>query len=144
MTSFRNFAYATLLAFTALNFSPKTASAQEPMRGKFTLTHEVRFGNAKLQAGNYEFSFDPNATSRMLTLSKLGADRTAYLVVVPSIEDTRPTDISRLILKTTRDGSYVSAMQLPQLGMTLVFTVPSHAAERQIAKATTTAAASGQ
>ena len=84
MTSFRNFAYATLLAFTALNFSPKTASAQEPMRGKFTLTHEVRFGNAKLQAGNYEFSFDPNATSRMLTLSKLGADRTAYLVVVPS------------------------------------------------------------
>ena len=144
MRPIRNFAYATLLAFTALNFSPKTASAQEPMRGKFTLTHEVRFGNAKLQAGNYEFSFDPNATSRMLTLSKLGADRTAYLVVVPSIEDTRPTDISRLILKTTRDGSYVSAMQLPQLGMTLVFTVPSHAAERQIAKATTTAAASGQ
>ncbi len=143
MTSIRNLAYAALLAFTALTFSPKTASAQEPTHGKFTLTHEVRFGNAKLSAGDYEFSFDPNATSRMLSLSKLGADRTSYLVVVPSIEDTKPADMSRLILKTTRDGSYVSAMQLPQLGMTLVFAIPSHMAERQIAKATTPAA-SGQ
>jgi hypothetical protein len=144
MTLIRNFAYATLLAFSALNFSPKTVSAQEPLRGKFTFTHEVRFGNAKLAAGDYEFSFDPNATSRTLSLRKLGVDRNAYLVMVPSIEDTRPTDVSRLILKTSRDISYVSAMQLPQLGMTLVFSVPSHAAERQIAKATTTAAASGQ
>jgi hypothetical protein len=140
MTSIRNLAYATLLAFTALNFSPKTASAQEPTRGKFTLTHAVRFGNARVPAGDYEFSFDPNATSRMLSLSKLGADRTAYMVVVPSIEDTKSTDLSRLILRTTRDGSYVSAMQLPQLGMTLMFAVPSHTAERQIAKASTTAA----
>lgn len=140
MTSIRNLAYATLLAFTALNFSPKTASAQEPTRGKFTLTHAVLFGNAKVPAGDYEFAFDPNATSRMLSLSKLGADRTAYMVVVPSIEDTKSTDLSRLILTTTRDGSYVSAMQLPQLGMTLMFAVPSHTAERQIAKASTTAA----
>ncbi len=144
MRSIRNFAYAALLAFTALTFSPKTASAQEPLRGKFTLTHGVRFGNAKVPAGDYEFSFDPNATSRLLSLSKRGADRTAYMVVVPSIEDTKPADMSRLILKTTRDGSYVSAMQLPQLGMTLVFAVPSHTAERQIAKAATTASASGQ
>lgn len=144
MTTIRNLAYATLLAFTALSFSPKTASAQEPTRGRFTLAHAVRFGNARVPAGDYEFSFDPNATSRMLSLSKLGADRTAYLVVVPSIEDARPADMSRLILKTTRDGSYVSAMQLPQLGMTLVFAIPSTKAERQIAKTATTASASGQ
>jgi hypothetical protein len=144
MTSLRNLAYAILLAFTALNFSPKTASAQEPTRGKFTLTHAVRFGNAKVSAGDYEFSFDPNATSRLLSLSKLGADRTAYLVVVPSIEDTRPADMSRLILKTSRDGSYVSAMQLPQLGMNLVFSAPSHPTEKQIAKVATAAAALGQ
>jgi len=34
MTSIRNFAYATLLALTALNFAPRLASAQEPARGK--------------------------------------------------------------------------------------------------------------
>jgi len=38
----------------------------------------------------------------------------------------------------------VSAMQLPEFGMTLHFNVPSHATEKQIAKAATSAAASGQ
>ena len=144
MTSIRKFAYATLLAFTALNFAPRLASAQEPARGNFTLTHEVHWGSAKLPAGDYEFSFDPNATSRMLSLSKLSGPRTGYLLMVSSTEDARTSDLSRLILETTPAGSYVSAMQLPEFGMTLNFSVPSHATERQIAKAATTAAGSGQ
>jgi hypothetical protein len=144
MTSIRNFAYATLLALTALNFAPRLASAQEPARGKFTLTHEVHFGNAKVPAGDYEFSFDPDTTSRMLSLNKLSGTRAGYLLMVPSTEDTKPTDLSRLVLETTPEGSYVSAMQLPEFGMTLHFNVPSHATEKQIAKAATSAAASGQ
>jgi hypothetical protein len=144
MTSIRKFAYATLLAFTALNIAPSLASAQEPARGKFTLTHEVHWGNAKLPAGDYEFSFDPDATSRMLSLRKLSGTRAGYLLLVPSTEDTKPTDLSRLVLESTPDGSYVSAMQLPEFGMTLHFNVRSHTAEKQIAKAATTAAASGQ
>ena len=59
MTSIRKFAYATLLAFTTLNFAPSLASAQEA-RGKFTLTHDVYFGSIKVSAGEYEFSFDPD------------------------------------------------------------------------------------
>jgi hypothetical protein len=35
-------------------------------------------------------------------------------------------------------------MQLPELGITLEFIVPPHATEKQMAKATTTAAALGQ
>jgi hypothetical protein len=53
MTLIRKFAYATLLALTALNFAPSLASAQEPARGKFTLTHEVHWGDAKVPAGDY-------------------------------------------------------------------------------------------
>jgi len=143
MTTIRKFAYATLLALTALNFAPTLASAQESARGKFTLTHEVHFGNAKLPAGDYAFSFDPDATSRMLVLSKISGVRAGYLLLVPSTDETKPTDLNRLVLETTPDGSYVSAMQLPEFGMTLHFNVPSHA-EKQIAKAATTAAASGQ
>ena len=67
MTSIRKFAYAALLAFTALNFAPSLASAQEPARGKFTLTHDVHWGNASVPAGDYRFSFDPDGASRMLT-----------------------------------------------------------------------------
>jgi hypothetical protein len=144
MTTIRKFAYATLLALTALNFAPTLASAQESARGKFTLTHEVHFGNVKLPAGDYAFSFDPDTTSRMLVLSKTSGVRAGYLLLVPSTDETKPTDLNRLVLETTPDGSYVSAMQLPEFGMTLHFNVPSHAAEKQIAKAATTAAASGQ
>jgi hypothetical protein len=144
MTSIRKFAYAMLLAFTVLNYAPSLASAQEPARGKFTLTHEVHWGNAKVPAGDYEFSFDPDTGAHMLSLSKLSGARAGYMLLVPSTEDAKPSDLSRLVLETTPDGSYVSAMQLPEFGMTLLFNVPSHATEKQIAKAATTAAASGQ
>jgi len=143
MTSIRRFAYATLLAFTSLNFAPSLASAQEA-RGKFTLTHDVHFGGVKVSAGEYAFSFDPDTPSRMLRLSKLSGARDGYLLMVPSAEDAKSTDLSRLLLEVTPDGSYVSAMQLPDVGMTLRFTVPSHASEKQIAKAATTGAASAQ
>ena len=144
MTSIHKFAYAALLAFTTLNFTPSPASAQEAARGKFTLTHDVYWGNAKVPAGDYKFSYDPDANARMLSLNKLSGDRTGYLLIVASTEDAKASDLSRLILETKFGGSYVRAMQLPEFGMTLNFTVPSRATERQIAKAATTAAASGQ
>jgi hypothetical protein len=146
MKTIRNYVYAAILAATALNFAPTLASAQEPAHGKFTLTHEVHWGIAKLSAGEYAFSFDPTSGSRMLTLSKISGVRTGYMVLVPDTDESKPSDMSRLVLETTPEGTFVSAMQLPDFGMTLRFAVPSHAtpAERQIAKAGTTAAASGQ
>jgi hypothetical protein len=144
MTSIRKFAYAALLAFTTLNAAPSMVSAQEAARGKFTLTHEVQWGNAKVPAGDYEFSYNPDANARMLSLNKLSGDRTGYLLIVASTEDAKASDLSRLILETKFGGSYVRAMQLPESGMTLHFNVPSHTAEKQIAKASTMAAASVQ
>ena len=144
MKTIRNYVYAAMLAASALNFAPTLASAQEPVHGKFTLTHEVRWGSAKLPAGDYEFSYDPNTGSRMLSLRKLSGARAGYVVLVPDTDDSKPSDLSRLVLVARADGSYVSAMQLPEFGMTLHFAVPSHTTERQIAKAGTTAAASGQ
>jgi hypothetical protein len=144
MKSIRNYVYAAVLAATALNFAPTLASAQEPAHGKFTLTHDVRWGIAKLPAGEYAFSFDPTSGSRTLTLSKLSGARTGYMVLVPDTDDSKPSDVSRLVLEATPEGTYVSAMQLPEFGMTLRFAVPSHAAPAEIAKAATLAAASGQ
>ncbi|HEY3617883.1 MAG TPA: hypothetical protein VGK96_13820 [Candidatus Sulfotelmatobacter sp.] len=144
MTSIRKFAYAALLAFTTLNVAPSLASAQEAARGKFTLSHDVYWGNAKVSAGDYEFSYNPDANARMLNLNKLSGDRTGYLLIVASTEDAKASDLSRLILETKFGGSYVRAMQLPESGMTLHFNVPSRTAEKQIAKASTVAAASVQ
>lgn len=143
MTSIRRFAFAALLAATTISLVPTIASAQEPARGKFTLTHAVHFGNAKVPAGEYEFTFDLNGISPVLVLSKLNGAPAGYMVLVPTTEETKASSVSRLMLQTTSDGSYVSAMQLPEFGMTLHFNVPSHT-EKVIAKAATTATASGQ
>jgi hypothetical protein len=144
MKSIRNYVYAAILAASALNFSPSLASAQEQAHGKFTLTHEVHLGNVKLPAGEYEFSFNPDGGSRMLNLSKVSGNFSRFIVLVPDTEAAKPSDQSRLVLESTPDGTYVSAMQLPEFGMSLYFTVPSHPAERQMAKAGTTAAVPGQ
>mgnify|MGYP001224377498 CR=1 FL=1 len=143
MTSIRKFAYAALLAVTALNFAPSLASAEEPARGRFTLTHEVRWENAKLPAGDYEFAYDPNAVSPLLTLTKVSGVPAWFMLIVPSREESKRKDMNRLVLETNAEGSYVSAMQLPQCGMTLVFRAP-HVPEKQMAKAVNTGPLLGQ
>lgn len=141
MKTIRNFAYATLLAATTLNFVPALASAQETAHGKFTLSHEVHWGGAKLPAGEYEFSFDPYTGSKMLSLSKLSGARASYMVLVPDADDAKASDSNRIVIESTPEGSYVSALSLPEFGMTLRFTVPTVAVERTIAKAGTTVVA---
>jgi len=143
-STIRKFVYAALLAFATLNFLPSLAAAQEPAQGKFTLSHEVHWGNTIVPAGEYGFSFDPAATPHVLTLSKLSGARTGFMLLVPATEEAKPSDSSRILLETTSDGSYVSAMQLPEFGMTLEFTVPAHPMTKQIAKATSEASTSAQ
>jgi hypothetical protein len=144
MKTIRNYVYAAMLAASALNFAPTLASAQAPAHGRFTLTHEVRWGSAKLSAGEYEFSYDPDTGTHMLSLSKLSGPRAGYMMLITDTDDAKPSDLNRLVLTAAPDGSYVSALQLPEFGMTLHFTVPSHPTERQIAKVATAATASAQ
>ena len=143
MKTIRNFVYAALLAVTALNFTPSLASAQEPAR---QVHADSRSSLGECHASRPETTRFPSTPTLLPHAQSEQAERirTGYMVLVPSIEDSKPSDQSRLILEATPDGSYVSAMQLPEFGMTLRFTVPSHTTERQIAKAGTTATASGQ
>ncbi len=113
MTSIRKFVFAALLAATAVSFSPAPASAQEPARGKFTLTHQVRWGNATIPAGEYSFSFEPENASSVLVLSKLSGARAGFMMLVPGTEASTASDVNRIVLEGTSDGSYVSAMELP-------------------------------
>lgn len=141
MTTVRKFAYTTLLALTTLSFAPSPAFAQEPAQGKFTLSHDVHWGKAVVPAGDYGFSFDPAAAPRILSLSKRNGSRAGFLIMVPFTEESGASDVSRILLRTTGDGSYVSMMQLPAFGVTLDFDVPSHPASKQIALTTTASAA---
>lgn len=134
MKSIRRFVYAVVLALTALNFAPTLASAEEPARGRFTLTHEVRWQNAVVPAGDYRFSFEPNGSAGLLTLQKLSGTGGGFMLLVHDTEAAKSSDLSRLVLESTPDGTYVSAMQLPDFGMTLYFRAPQHAPAKEMAK----------
>jgi hypothetical protein len=141
MTNIRKFVYAALLAATSLNFAPTLASAQEKAQGNFTLKHDVRWQNAVVPAGEYHFSLNSDGVSGILTLSKLSGVRTGFMLMVHDTDDAKPSDLTRLMLESTPGGSYVSAMQLPQIGLRLNFTVPPRMPEKQMAKTPATATA---
>lgn len=136
MTSIRRFAYAAVLAATTLNYAPSLASAQEPARGHFTLTHDVRWENALVPAGSYEFTYNCSSIAPVLSLTKISGTPGRFMLLVPLTDESKPGENSQLVLESTAAGSYVSEMQLPEFGMSLHFVVPAHAAERQIARAT--------
>ena len=134
MTTIRKFVYAALLAAAAMNFAPSTASAEEPAHGKFKLTHEVHWANAVVPAGEYSFSYDPYETAPVLTLSKLSGTRTGFMLLVPNADPSKGSDSNQIVVETTSDGSYVTALELAECGMTLHFAVPARSV-KQIAKA---------
>ena len=140
MTSIRKFVYATVLTLSALNFAPSPASAQDAT-GTFTLSHEVHWQNAIVPAGTYRFTIASNGPSDMLTLRKLNGSGAGFVILVTNAEDAKTSDVSRLVLVSRPAGSFVSALQLPQFGMTLHFAVPEETREVAQAVATSTASA---
>ena len=141
MTSIRKFTFAALLAAATFTLAPTSASAQAPARGHFTLTHDVLFGNTRIPAGDYVFSYDPQNTAPFLNLSKMSGPRAGFIVMVPSTEGIPTRHGSRLVLASSASGSYVTSMELPECDLTLHFYTPSGTAEKQIARAVTGAPA---
>jgi hypothetical protein len=134
MISIRKFAYAALLATAALNFAATKASAEEPVKGKFTLTHDVMWGNAKIPAGEYQFCYNTAGVSPVMVLSKVSGAPAGYMVLVSATDEITSSASSHLVVETSADGRYVSEMQLPEFGMALEFSAP-RVTVKQVAKA---------
>jgi hypothetical protein len=143
MSTIRKFVYAALMVAAAVNFAPGTASAEEPAHGKFTLTHEVRWGNAVVPAGEYAFSYDPYDSSPVLTLTKLSGPRTGFMLLVPNADVSKASGSNQIVLEKTDEGTYVRAMELAECGMTLHFAAPARTS-KQLAKAAPAATSPGQ
>ncbi|MGD0761558.1 MAG: hypothetical protein ABR921_21885 [Candidatus Sulfotelmatobacter sp.] len=132
MTSIRRFVYAAALTLTAFSFAPSLASAQEA-RGRFVLTHEVHWQTTLLSAGEYEFTFQPDGPSEMLFVRKLSGSGPGFLMLVNDVTETKPSHADHLLLVAREGKSFVSALDLPEAGVTLHFAVPSET--RQVATA---------
>jgi hypothetical protein len=143
MSSIRKYVYGTLLALSTFNVAPTLASAQETARGRFTLPHDVHWENAVVPAGQYQFSLESD-TIGVLRLDKVSGARAGFMFLVRDQEPSNPADLSRIMVDNTPSGSYVTAMQLPDFGITLNFTAPVSTTEKQMASAATMRSSSGQ
>ena len=143
MSTIRKFVYAALLPIITLCFGLSPAFAQEA-HGQFTLPHEVLWGTARIPAGEYTFSFDPDNITPVLTLTKMSGPRAGFMILVPGADRTKESAGNRLLLSSSAGTSYVTALELPQFGMALHFATPSRVAERQIAKVTPATSRPGQ
>jgi hypothetical protein len=123
MKSIGTIVYTAALALSALNFPPSLASAQEA-RGTFKLTHDAHWGNQMVAAGEYRFTLESEGPTQLLVLRKLSGSGSSSMMLVTDTEASKPTAISRLLLISRPEGRFVSAMDLPEAGITLHFAVP--------------------
>jgi hypothetical protein len=142
MNSIHKLVCTGLLAFTAFNLLPTVASAQAPAKGTFTLAHDVHWQTAMVPAGEYRFKYEPSGASSVLTLSKLSGAPSGFMFLVRDAEESEISGVNQLVLSSTASGSYVSAMKLPEFGMTLHFKVPEPDMHKQLATTATMAGAS--
>lgn len=142
LSPFRKYFYIALLALSTLNFAPATA-AQTSMRGKFTLPHAVHWENAIVPAGDYQFSLDSD-TIEVLRLDELNGAHAGFTFVVREEAAAERKEVSRIMLETTSEGSYVTALQLPAYGKMLNFNVPASVTKKLAAKAASPPSIVGQ
>jgi hypothetical protein len=137
MRSVRTIVYAALM-LSVLAIQPSLAAAEDA-HGNFTLPHDAHLQNEVLPAGDYSFSLKPAGPAEILLLRGLGKTSFGAIMLVTSVEASKPHDISRVVLVSKHGQSYISTIELPQFDMVLRFKVPSADDERR----TTASAAMG-
>jgi hypothetical protein len=113
-------AIAALGLFSVAAYAPP-AAAQDAAVGRFTLTHEVRWQNATLPAGDYTFAL-PSATTRSAMIVR-GPNGTVFELgnVISNNESTAP---SALLLEMRGDTLYISELDLNGVGVQIRYNVP--------------------
>jgi len=122
-----------ILAIGALAASASPAQAQSAT-GKFTLTHEARWGNVLLTPGVYSFALQSPSLPAAIMVGKTGAAQVA-IVLPASVSAERPAVGSTLLLNRTASGeSFVSALYLGDLGLSLHYSAPRSPVATETAK----------
>ena len=107
------------VALSSLSLLPSAAIAEDA-RGKFTLAREVRWGAAKLPAGDYSYSVERHAMGTVVLHSLNGGPNAIVLASSSSIIDS--TSAPRLILTQRGQEWVVTSMIVGGEGEELYFT----------------------
>jgi len=117
----------------------------ETVSGKFKLPIETRWGMIVLAPGEYEFTFDSDASSRIVRVHSTDSGWGA-MVMATALSDAMGRLGSGLELAKSLGGPYVKRLYMGDLGWALDFSVPKPGREARLTKfkpATTTASAFG-
>lgn len=124
---------AVILAIGALAASASPAQAQSAT-GKFTLTHDARWGNVLLTPGVYSFALQSPSLPAAIMVGKTGEARIA-IVLPAAVSTEKLSPGSTMVLTRTAAGeSFVSALYLGDLGLSLQYSAPRSPVATESAK----------
>ena len=129
MKSLRLLAIAAFV-LAAVCASATPASAQAVVKGSFTLTHEVRWQNATLPAGDY--TFEMKSLAAPSTIIVKGPD--GYQFIAANVADENAGEQSMLIVENRGSGSAISELRLAAIGRSLRYSVPKAPKEVDLAR----------
>ncbi|MGH9544975.1 MAG: hypothetical protein ACRD23_07145 [Terriglobales bacterium] len=122
-----------ILAVGALAASASPAQAQSAS-GKFTLTHDARWGNVLLTPGVYSFSLQSPSLPAAIMVGKSGAAQIG-IVLPASVATEKPGAGSTIVLTRIEGGEpYVSALYLGDIGLSLHYSAPRSLVATESAK----------
>lgn len=122
-----------LFTVAAIGFLTACASvipafAQNGIVGHFTLSHEIRWQNANLPAGDYTFKAE-SRTSPMIVSGPNGS-----VFELASIVDHKSEGPSVLKLERRGGTFYVRELDLPQVDMQFRYSVPTMPKDEELAQ----------
>jgi hypothetical protein len=116
----RNATRLTLFAAVLLASSLFAGSANaQSFKGKFTLTHETRWGQAVLPSGDYLLSFD-NHISNVLVVRDAKSGRGVAYEPINNRQDSKAGG-SALLIGTRGSQQVVHSFRVAELGETFIY-----------------------
>lgn len=116
------------LAVVCANAVP--ASAQLACKGSFKLSHEVRWQDATLPAGDYTFEMRSPASPSTIVLK--GPNGSRYITALVANETT--SDQSMLIIENRGSRSTIAELRLPSIGRSFRYAVPKAPKDVELAQ----------
>ena len=117
------------LALTAVFASAVPASAQVAFQGKFTLSHQVRWQNATLPAGNYTFEIQSLATPRIVLRGPNGPQ-----FINGFIADQKAVGQRMLVVENRGNQSCITELRLAPTGRSIRYSVPKAPKDVELAQ----------
>ena len=127
--------FTRILAIAALGLiavcaSANPASAQDAFKGSFTLTSDVRWGQASLPAGDYTFTLQSSAMPARIVVK--GANGSQF--VITSSMDVKSIDAPSNLQVVRRNGeSRINRLYLADLHLVLNYQERSKSKDKELA-----------